>query len=259
MVRPNRWARSIGWRALIAAFGICAIGWALDVIPVFRASDPIIQTAQRILAGEKFSSAQLDTMKRDSAVASGKLLLASAASGAVTIRSRWLEDQLRQETSKAGSQGYAPADIDELRSRAAIALALAPTDSFMWLAAFWLSPHGQVAGKELDLLRMSYSTGGNEGWIAVRRSPLALGMLDELPDELRSQGLSEFVRLLHSGLYADAANILAGPAWAVREQLLKRLDEVDETDRTAFAKAVDAKDLPGVDIPLPEKRPDRPF
>jgi hypothetical protein len=88
---------------------------------------------------------------------------------------------------------------------------------------------------------------------------LALGMLGELPDELRSQALSEFVRLLRSGLYTDAANILAGPAWEVRDQLLKRLDEVDETDRRAFAKAVDAKDLPGVDIPLSEKRPDRPF
>src|ERR1700753_963213 len=90
MVRPNRWARPSGWRVLIAALGTCAIRWALDVIPVYRASDSIIQTAQRILAGEKFTSAQLDTMIRDWDEASGKMLLASALSGAVTIRSRLL-------------------------------------------------------------------------------------------------------------------------------------------------------------------------
>jgi hypothetical protein len=246
-------------RTLIAASGICAIGWALEVIPVYRASGSIIQTAQRILANEKFSPAQLDAMVHDLTTKSGRLLLAAAESDAVTIRCRLLEDQLKRETPEFDSQESVRSDINVLRSRAAEALARSPADSFMWLAAFWLSQRGQDAGKDLGLLRMSYSTGGNEGWIAVRRSRVALGMLDKLPDELRSQALDEFVRLLRSGLYLDAANILTGPAWEVRDQLLKRLDEVDEPERRAFAKAVDAKDLPGVVIPIPEKRPDRPF
>jgi hypothetical protein len=242
-------------RVLIATLGICTIAWALAVVPIYRADDPITETAQRILAGENFTTTQLDAMRRDLVAEAGRRRLASAESGDVTIRSRWLEDQLKRGTLKGGIQE----PMDELRSRVDIALARAPTDSFMWLAAFWVSQHDQVPAKDLDLLRMSYSTGANEGWIAIRRSPLALGMLGKLPDQLASQALGEFGRLLRSGFYADAANILAGPAWGVRDQLLKQLDGIDEVDRKAFAQAVDAKDLPGVEIALPTTRPNRPF
>lgn len=246
-------------RTLVAALGICAIGWALEVIPVYRASSPIIEVSERILAGDDFTSAQLDAMRRDLVVAPGEPLLASAESGTVTIGLRRFEDQLKQEAPKAAAQGVVLTDVDELHSRALSALALAPTDSFMWLSLFWLSQHGEFVRNDLDLLRMSYSTGKNEGWIAVRRSPLALGMLGKLPDGLASQALGEFVRLLQSGLYTVAANILAGPAWPVRDRLLQQLGAVDEVDRNAFAKAIDAKDLPGIEIPLPETRPNRPF
>lgn len=246
-------------RALIVASGICPIGWAIATIPVYRADSRIIGTARRILAGDKFSSSQLEAMRRDLAAAPGKLFLASAENGAVTMRLLLLEHQLKQGTDKAGTKGVVSSDIDGLRSRIDIALGRAPTSSFVWLAGFWLSPRGQITGNDLKLLRMSYSTGPNEGWIAVRRSPLALRVLGKLPDELASRALDEFVRLIRSGFYADAANILAGPAWAVRDQLLKRLNSVDKSDREAFAKAVDAKDLPGLNIPLPEARRNRPF
>jgi hypothetical protein len=247
-------------RTLLALAGICAIAWAVGAITVFRANAGITDTAQRILSGDRFNSAQLGAMRRDLAALPQKALLASAERSAVTIRLRLLEDQLKQEQPKTGTPGPVLSDIDELRSDVGTALALTPTDSFMWLAAFWLNrQRNQVAGNDVNLLRMSYSTGPYEGWIAVRRSALALSMLGRLPDELASQALGEFVQLLRSGLYADAANILAGPAWPVRDQLLEQLDQVDESDRQAFAKAVDAKDLTGVEIPLLEKRPDRPF
>jgi hypothetical protein len=242
-------------RVLVATLGICSIAWALDVVPIYRADDPIIETAQRILAGEDFTPAQLDALRHDLAVRPDRLRLAAAESGSVTIRSQWLQDQLKQGTLRGGVQK----PLDELRSRVDVALARAPTDSFMWLAAFWLSQHDQASVKDIDLLRMSYLTGGHEGWIALRRSPLALSMLGKLPDQLASQALSEFRGLLRSGFYMDAANILAGPAWGARDQLLKQLDGIDETDRKAFAEAVNAKDLPGLEIDLPRARPNRPF
>jgi hypothetical protein len=181
--------------------------------------------------------------------------LAAARSSSVTVRLMLLEDRLKAEPC-----GHFLSDIDDLRKAVIGALALAPTDSFMWLSAFWLnSLCGQAAVNDLDLLRMSYSTGPNEGWIAVRRSPLALGLLGKLPDELESLALSEFVGLLRSGYYTDAANILAGPAWPGHDKLLEQLDKVDESARRAFAKAVDAKGLPGVEIPVARERPNRPF
>jgi hypothetical protein len=106
---------------------------------------------------------------------------------------------------------------------------------------------------------MSYWSGPNEAWIAVRRNPLALSVFVSLPGDLAEQALLEFIRLVRSGLYADASNILAGPGWAIHEQLLSRLAEVDEADRRGLARALRSKDLEGVTVPGVEERPTRPF
>jgi hypothetical protein len=246
--------RRAALRSLIAMFGLCAIAWAADVIPIYHANVSTIQTAQRILSGDRFNSSQLRYMRAALAPLSEQPL-AIARSSSVTVRLKLLEDRLKAEPC-----GHFLSDIDDLHKGAIGALTLAPTDSFMWLAAFWLNRLcGPAAENDLDLLRMSYSTGSNEGWIAIRRSPLALSMLGKLPDELESEALGEFVGLLRSGYYADAANVLAGPAWPEHDKLLKQLDKVDESARRAFAKAVDAKGLPGVEIPVAGPRPNRPF
>jgi hypothetical protein len=242
-------------RAVTALFGLCAIAWAIDTIPVFRSSASSIALAQRILSGEGFTAAQLDVIRAGLPATAAKNPLPLAQTSNVTVRLMLLEDRLKAQPC-AAHQG----EIDNLRQNVRDTLASAPSSSFMWLTSFWLDWRcGQIGPYDLDALRMSYSTGPNEGWIAVRRSPLALGMLDKLPSDLAGLSLDEFVRLLRSGFSAYAADILAGPAWAFRDQLLKQLDKVDEADRNAFARAVDAKDLPGVDIPLPEKRPNRTF
>jgi hypothetical protein len=247
--------RRVVLRSLIAMFGLCAIAWAVEVIPVYHANGSTIQTAQRILLGDRFTSLQVRGMRAALAAPLSDQPLASARSSSVTVRLMLLEDRLKAEPCE-----HFLSDIDDIRKGVIGALTLAPTDSFLWLSAFWLNQLcGQAGGNGLDLLHMSYSTGPNEGWIAVRRSPLALSMLGKLPDELESEALGEFVGLLRSGYYADAANVLAGPAWPEHDKLLKQLDKVDESARRAFAKAVDPKGLPGVEIPVAGPRPDRPF
>ena len=130
----------------------------------------------------------------------------------------------------------------------------------MWLTDFWLKRlRGESVDRDLNLLRMSYWSGPNEGWIAVRRNPLALGVFPSLPGDLAEQALSEFVGLVRSGLYADASNILAGPGWAIHEQLLSRLVQVEEADRREFARAIASKDVGEVTVPGLEERPSRPF
>ena len=88
---------------------------------------------------------------------------------------------------------------------------------------------------------------------------MALGVFQSLPNDLAEWALSEFVGLVRSGLYTDASNILAGPGWAIHEQLLGRLVQVGEADRRAFARAIASKDLDGVTVPGVEQRPSRPF
>ena len=146
------------------------------------------------------------------------------------------------------------------RSIVSASLAQSPSSSFMWLIDFWLKHlRRESVDSDLNLLRMSYWSGPNEGWIAIRRNPLALGVFKSLPNEIAEQALSEFVGLVRSGLYADASNILAGPGWAIHEQLLSRLAQLEEADRREFARVIASKDLDGVTVPGVEERPSRPF
>jgi hypothetical protein len=242
-------------RSFIAIFGICAIAWAFNAILAYRTDAPLADTAQRILSSDKFNAAQLRAMKRQLDAARARPLEASALSGAAVIRLLLLEDELR-----AGNRQPSALEIEELQMLLSAALAQSPTNSFMWLTDLWLRRlAGGSTDDDLNLLRMSYWSGPNEAWIAVRRNPLALGVFPSLPSDIAEQALSEFVGLVRSGLYADASNILAGPGWAIREQLLGRLVQIEEGDRRGFAKALASKDLDGVGVPGVDEQPSRPF
>ena len=242
-------------RSFIEIFGICAMAWAIDAILVYRTDAPLADSAQRILSGDKFNAAQLSAMKRQLDRAPARPLQASALSRATVIRLLLVEDELR-----AGNRQPSVSDLVELQMVVSAALAQSPTSSFMWLTDLGLKRlRGGSADGDLNLLRMSYWSGPNEAWIAVRRNPLALGVFPSLPRELAEQALSEFVGLVRSGLYAGASNILAGPGRAIHEQLLSRLVQVEETDRRGFAEALASKDLDGVTVPGVDEPPSRRF
>ena len=242
------------WRSFIAVFGICAIAWAIDVILVYRTDVPFAGNAQLVLSGDKFNAVQLSAMKRQ-LDASGKPLQASALTGAAIIRLLLLEAAL-----SAGNGQPSASDLDDLRMIVDSALAQSPTSSFMWLTDLWLKRlSGEFVDSDWNLLRMSYWSGPNEAWIAVKRNRLALSSFPKLPGELAEEAVSEFVGLVRSGLYEDASSILAGPGWAIHEQLLSRLTRVDEVNRHEFARALASKDIDGVVVPGEDQRASRPF
>jgi hypothetical protein len=239
-------------RSFIVIFAICAIAWAIDVFLIYRAEASLADTAQRVLSGEKFNAAQLSAMKHQLDAARSNPLQASALSGAAVIRLLLLQEP--------GNRQPSPPDLVELQTVVSAALARSPTSSFMWLTDLWLRRlRGESVDSILNLLRMSYWSGPNEAWIAVRRNPLALGIFASLPSELAELTVSEFVGLVRSGLYLDASNILAGSGWAIHEQLLGRLAEVSEADRRGFARALADKNLDNVTVPGLDARPSRPF
>ena len=81
-----------------------------------------------------------------------------------------LEDQL-----KAGNRQPSDSDISDLQKAVRAVLAQSPMNSFMWLMEFTFKRlHGEGAD-DMNLLRMSYWSGRNEAWIAIRRNRLALG------------------------------------------------------------------------------------
>lgn len=241
-------------RSLVSIFGLLAIAWAICAFLIFRDDSLPVDIAQRILSGEKFSVAQLIAMKAPSdAVLSGSPE-ASALGSAAVIRLLLFERELN-----AGNSQTFDAEIAELKTIVSAVLARSPTNSFIWLTDVWIQRlRGEVTGANFKLLRMSYWSGPNEAWIAVRRNPIALGLLSSSPDELAEQAFAEFANLVASGLYSNAADIIAGPGWAFHEKLLGRLVQVREADRRAFANVLEAKNL-DVRVPGIEERPTRPF
>jgi len=242
------------WRSIVAIFGICAIAWAVNVVPVYRTAASLAQAAQDAISGDRFNATQLSTMKRLLDTAPARTPQASDLSNVVVVRMLLLEDRLKVENQPSISE------LVELQTAARAAIDQSPTNSFMWLADLWLKRlRGGSAQTDLNSLRMSYWSGPNEAWIAVRRNALAVSIFPSLPSDIAEQALLEFVGLVRSGLYADASNILAGPGWAIHEQLLGRLVQVGEADRRAFARAIASKDIDGVSVPGVQERPSRPF
>lgn len=238
-------------RSLIAGIGICSIVWAFSASAAYRAEAPFESAARDLLRDESFDAEKLNELKRQ--LDAADRLRAVAMDNAAIIRLRLLGVALADRT--------ATADQAQLGATLAAALSQDPGNSFLWSAYYWLDcTRGDVADRGARLLRMSYQSGPNEAWIALRRNPVALGNFASLPSDLAERALSEFVGLVQSGLFDNAANILAGPGWPIRQQLLSRLAPLDEDHREAMARALARKDLDGVSVPgVPNERPSRPF
>lgn len=242
-------------QSLTASIGIGAILWAISASPVFRVQAAFEGLAHDILAGKSFDrvrlqglKAKLDSMPADQ--------IRSVAVDAAVIRLRLLDVRL--------AEGALPVDspyVTDVSSGLAAALSQDPSNSFLWFAEYWLNRlRGDAVDHGSGLLRMSYELGPNEVWIVEKRNPVALSNWISLPGDLLEQALSEFVRLVQSGFYAEAANIVAGPGWPIHQQMLSRLAPLSEASRHAMARELARKDLDGVSVPgIPDKRPSRPF
>jgi hypothetical protein len=243
-------------RGLIAGFGICSIAWAVFSVTVNRVATPLASAAGNILRGEALDAAKLRELKELLDATPNEQLRLAAADDVAVIRLRLLEMKLQERAIQAGSPDFA--DLD---SAFAAALSSNPNNSFLWFAGYWLGRvQRDATDRGIKLLRMSYETGPNEAWIAQRRNPVALANFSSLPGDLAEKALSEYAGLVQSGLYGDAANILAGPGWPIRQQLLGRLAPLDEADRYAMARELARKNLDGVSVPgVPDERPSRPF
>jgi hypothetical protein len=113
---------------------------------------------------------------------------------------------------------------------------------------------------------MSYELGPYEGWVAVKRCPIALTAFSALPRDLAERAISEFVGLVHWGLDSDAADIALGPGRPLRSVLFPRLKGLKYDQRRAFANLIYRRDVddvlvpgvapPSVKIPAPVLPPD---
>jgi hypothetical protein len=241
-LRPFRIRRMFA-RISVAALAVGAIAWSVFVVPKFWSEAAIAQVATHVIAGEAYKPDILDSLIPQP---EGETALRpSILSKAVVIQLRRAEDSLG-----AGQTDVIDARLDSLGLAIDHALAGAPTDPFLWLVLFWLdSTRNGFVPADVGYLQMSYDLGPNEGWIAVKRNRFALAIMTSLPTGLSDRVISEFVGLVRSQLYYEAADILAGAGWPTRQVLLPRLEGLAESNRRRFAGVLRERNIEDVAVP----------
>jgi hypothetical protein len=249
-------------RLILTIFGAAAIAWAAFVFPVFWSERVIVDVAQAVTAGEAFKPDILEAVEASTEGEKGSALRSSVLSKAAVIRLRQAEDVIR-----AGDSEHFDQTLEALARIVDNSLENAPSDPFLWLTRFWLeNTRGGLLADNLRFLRMSYDLGPYEGWIAVKRCPIALTAFPVLSNDLAERAISEFVDLVRWGIISDAANIAVGPGRPLRSILFPRLKGLKRDQRRAFANLIYRHDLddvlvpgialPPVKIPMPVLPPD---
>jgi hypothetical protein len=234
--------------------GVTAAVWGAYTFPVSWAQAGIIKTALHIVVGDTFKPGALEAINGflDTIPHSQwqhPLVLSSIA----ILRLRSLE----QATSD-GDRASIDRQMRVLEESIESSLRTSPDDPYLWMVLFWLTnTKDGFSRKHLKYLAMSYRTGPNEGWVAIKRNRLALALFGQLTIDLQQQAIAEFARLVDSNFLQVAADNLTGPGWPVRDRLVGALSSTDVVKREQFAKLVyrmgyDIK-VPGVE--RPEFRP----
>ena len=241
-------------RVFVIGFGGMAIAWGLFVFPVFWQQSSLETIARHIVAGDIFKGDVVDSMKTGFVeLGRDKWSRPSVLSSAAVVDLRVLEQAIAKDDRK--NLDTLMTTTDEMIRRS---LTDTPADPFLWTVLFWLeNTRSGFSKSHLQYLKMSYFLGPNEGWIGVKRNRFALALYPSLPKDLGEDAVHEFSRLVGSNYISEAADILGGPGWRVRDILLSGLKDVDEDSRQAFSKYIykQGYDLAVPGVERPEWRP----
>jgi hypothetical protein len=232
-------------RASAMLVGLVGIAWGVLEFPALRQESTIKKIADRILVGDVYKYDIL--LKQSSLVAPTQR---PEPCHPLTVRSAAV---IRLRLAEISDNAVGPAPVRTNLAVDAIrqSLACSPADPFFWLALYALEPSAP-----LNYLTASYRLGPNEGWIALKRNPVAFANFDELPDDLRRMVVQEFLRIVEMETFGDAIKIFVGPAWDNRELILSQMDQVPLRQREKFQEALAGA---GYDVLVPGTRFDGPL
>ena len=242
-------------RIFVAVLGAVAIVWGLLTIPIFWRQAAIEHVARHIVRGESY---RIEVLRQQlpavEAAESSTICRPIALWSATIIRLRMFE-QANHDGQGTPNDLSRMATLDNSIRRS---LSCSAAEPFLWLVLYGLETRQDGSEqKDFRYLRMSYQLGPNEGWISVKRNPVSFADYDRLPLDLETNAVIEFLSLIKSELYQQAADILSGPAWRLRASLLPWLATLPLRSQEAFVKTVydrglDVK-IPGF-IPMDSKR-----
>jgi hypothetical protein len=226
--------------------GLIGLVWGVSEFSALREESTIKKIADRILAGQVY---KYDILLKQSSLVEAtqrpELCRPLTVRSAAVIRLRLAE--ISDNAALGPASDRTNLAVDAIRG----SLACSPADPFFWLALYALEPSAP-----LNYLTASYRLGPNEGWIALKRNPVAFANFDELPDDLRGIVVQEFVKIVEMDTIDDAIKIFVGPAWDNRELILSQMDRVPLSQRQRFQAALTSA---GYDVLVPGTRFDGPL
>ncbi|MBI1203478.1 MAG: hypothetical protein GC182_13305 [Rhodopseudomonas sp.] len=244
----------VALRFAVFGLAVAAMAWGFYTFPIFWRQAPFSEIKRHIIAGDPYRPDVLTPFKDAIGdLGEGKWTRPSVLAAAAVVDLRLLEAAIaRGET--AGLDRL----MGETDALVRASLANAPADPFLWTVLFWLeNTKDGFKRSRLAFLDMSYRLGPNEGWIAIKRNRFAMALYPTLPAVLASDVVGEFARLVDSNYMNEAYEILSGPGWPVRKELMAGLAGVDQDRRETFARYVYRRGL-DVEVPgvvRPEWRP----
>ena len=178
-------------RFFVAVLGGAAIAWGMATIPIFWRQASIEYVARHIIRGEPYKIEVL--LRQISAVEAEEnstFCRPIALWSAAIIRLRVVE---QSSTNKEGKPIDAVA-MKKLENSIRNSLSCSAADPFLWLMLYWVeTTQNELKHGYTKYLRMSYQLGPNEGWIALKRNPVAFANYESLPPDILTKAIAEFL------------------------------------------------------------------
>jgi len=242
-------------RVYFIGLGALAVLWAVQIFPTAWRDPALEKMATQIIRGYAYKiNNLLDFIPLIDEVERNTICRPASLRSAAIIRLR-----LAEEAIKAGDRPKIDKTLDDLILSIQNSLQCSPADSFLWLVLYWAEEtRNGFDSRYLDFLRLSYKLGPYEGWVALKRSQYALMLFEHLPPTVAEQALAEFVGLVNSWFYREAAEIFVGPGWRLREKILPRLKVLNISHRIFFENEVYRLGY-DVEVPGVERSEARPW
>jgi hypothetical protein len=232
-------------RLFALILGLGGIAWGATTFPLLWQHSLIEGISTHIIDRNTFKvDALTPLMPEVAATEQAEFCRPEALRGAAVIRLRLAEEALMD-----GKRAIINGQLISLQDAIRHSLACSPTDPFLWVVLAWVENAREgFKPNQLQYIRLSYESGPNEGWVAVRRNRLALAIYERLPPDLADAATVEFARMIDSWLFDDTISIFTGPGWRIRDKLLKRIETVSARPREGFAKSLYEQ---GYDVAIP--------
>ena len=234
-------------RCFLFIIGCIAVWWG--IVSFLGQQSLVERIANRVIAGESFNRATLaQQLPIIESIERAAWCQPAALRSAAII-------QLRMIDVAGSTNDHKPTDAD-LKSLGSViqnSLSCSPADPFLWLVLYWVeNMQNGFKPEHLKYLELSFQLGPNEGWVALKRSPVVFADYERLSSGLKENAFNEFLGLINHRFYEQAADIFTGPAWRVRDTLLPHLVSLPLQNRETFARALYKR---GFAVPIPGVEP----